>query len=359
MGRACLRVRVHIAASAFHFSLVAWICTLAGMFKLFESPPLQRYLLHKTRNVGAVHDSVAEILCPHKIEVSAPGKLSGDALVHCAPLPNGAVLFLRYGTEIRIDVSQLGFFLLELPLTGSSTTYCGNGNVLSEPGQAVVAGPYQQFATEWTSDCSKLLIKIENSALENYLSTLLGRRQIRALEFEMKIDLSADSSASLLRTLKWILEELDQPDSLLNTAPLAGEQYERMLMWALLHSQPNNYSVELAAREQAQIPHYVLLTEQYIHEHYAETMSLEQLVEQCNVSERTLLEGFKRFHDVSPMKLLKLTRLDYVHLALKEADPATSNVTDIAMAAGFSQLGKFSTEYKERFGESPSETLKA
>ena len=178
-------------------------------------------------------------------------------------------------------------------------------------GQAVVAGPYQQFATEWTADCSKLLIKIENSALENYLSTLLGRRQIRALDFEMRIDLAAGSSSSLLRVVRWILEEMDQPDSLFNSAPLAGQQCQRMLMWALLYSQPNNYSEELAARQLVQIPHYVLQTEQYIHEHYTEAMSLEQLVEQSNVSERTLLEGFKRFHDVSPMKLLKLTRLDY------------------------------------------------
>ncbi len=28
------------------------------------------------------------------------------------------------------------------------------------------------------------------------------------------------------------------------------------------------------------------------------------------------------------------------------------------MASGYSQMGKFSTEYKERFGESSSETLK-
>ncbi|MCP5193787.1 MAG: AraC family transcriptional regulator [Pseudomonadales bacterium] len=346
------------SAPPFYFSLVAWVCTLARMFKLFNSNPLQRYQLHKTRDIEAVHACVAEILCPHKVAASALGALSDDALVHSAPLPNGAIMFLRYGAEIRIDVSQLGFFLLEFPLTGASTTYCGKGNVLSEPGQAVVAGPYQQFATEWTADCSKLLIKIENSALENYLSTLLGRRQIRALDFEMRIDLAAGSSSSLLRVVRWILEEMDQPDSLFNSAPLAGQQCQRMLMWALLYSQPNNYSEELAARQLVQIPHYVLQTEQYIHEHYTEAMSLEQLVEQSNVSERTLLEGFKRFHDVSPMKLLKLTRLDYVHLALKEADPATSNVTDIAMAAGFSQLGKFSAEYKERFGVSPSETLK-
>jgi AraC-like DNA-binding protein len=258
-----------------------------------------------------------------------------------------------------VDVSQLGFFLLELPLSGASTTFFGNGRVLSGPGQAVVAGPYQQFATEWSVDCSKLLIKLESNALESYLSTLLGRRQIRALDFEMGMDLSTDASATLLRTVQWILDDLDHPGSLINTAPLASLHYQRVLMWTLLHCQPNNYSEELAARDLPRVPHYILQTEQYIQDNYQQAISLEQLVEHAHVSERTLLEGFKRYRDVSPMRLLKLTRLDYVHLALKEADAASSNVTDQALANGFSQLGKFSTEYKERFGESPSETLKA
>ncbi|MCB1678883.1 MAG: AraC family transcriptional regulator [Halioglobus sp.] len=314
--------------------------------------------MHKTRDIEVVHAAVANILCPHKVVVSDSEPLSADALLHHAALPNVALIYLYYGTEVRVDVSQLGFFLLEFPLSGKATTYCGSDTVVFGPGGAVVAGPYQQFRTDWAVDCSKLLIKIESNALENYLSTLLGRRQIRALDFDLKIDMTAESSSALAMIVRWILQELEQRGSLLNTAPLAGEQYQRMLMWALLHSQPNNYSRELAAREAIQIPHYVSRVERYIQEHYREAISLEQLVELCNVSERTLLEGFKRYHDVSPMKLLKLTRLDYVHLALKEADPAHHNVTDIALAGGFSQLGKFSTEYKERFGESPSDTLK-
>lgn len=329
------------------------------MPRIFESPPLQRYLLHETSDIESVHTAVAEILCPHKVDVSDTGVPAGQALLHHAPLPNGAMLYLVYGTEIRVDVSQLGFFLLEIPLSGASTTVVGDGKVVSRAGQAVVCGPYQQFATQWTVECSKLLIKLEANALESYLSTLLGRRQIRALDFEMGVDLSVGASASLLRAIQWVVDELDQPGSLFNSAPLASLQYQRMLMWTLLHCQPNNYSEELAARELPQIPHYVLQTEKFIQENHSQDISLDQLVEQANVSERTLLEGFKRYRDVSPMKLLKLTRLDFVHLALKEADAGNSNVTDLAMASGFSQMGKFSTEYKERFGESPSETLKA
>ena len=329
------------------------------MSSIFAAPPLGRHLLHKTRDIESIHTSVEKVLCPHKIEVSGSGSPVGEALMHHAPLPNGAMLYLVYGTEIRVDVSQLGFFLLELPLTGASTTYCGDGRVLSGPGQGVVAGPYQQFASEWTADCSKLLIKLESNALESYLSTLLGRRQIRALDFQMGMDLSSDSAASLLRTVQWIVDDLEHSGSLLNSAPLAGLQYQRMLMWSLLHCQPNNYSEELSTRQLPQVPHYITDTVRYIQKNYHEALTLEQLVEQANVSERTLLEGFKRYRDVSPMKLLKLTRLDFVHLALKEADPASSNVTALALACGFSQLGKFSAEYKERFGESPSQTLKA
>ena len=42
---------------------------------------------------------------------------------------------------------------------------------------------------------------------------------------------------------------------------------------------------------------------------------------------------------------------------LRMADPSES-VTRIALDAGFRQLGRFAVEYRKRFGECPSETLK-
>jgi len=83
------------------------------MSNIFETPPLQRYLLHKTRDIKAIQASVAEIFCPHKVKVSGSGPLDRDALMHHAPLPNGAIIYLVYGTEIRVDVSQLEKFSTE------------------------------------------------------------------------------------------------------------------------------------------------------------------------------------------------------------------------------------------------------
>jgi transcriptional regulator GlxA family with amidase domain len=57
------------------------------------------------------------------------------------------------------------------------------------------------------------------------------------------------------------------------------------------------------------------------------------------------------------MRYLRNARFQQAREALRRAPPETS-VTDIAMTWGFSHMGRFSVEYRKRFGESPSDTLK-
>ena len=57
------------------------------------------------------------------------------------------------------------------------------------------------------------------------------------------------------------------------------------------------------------------------------------------------------------MRLLKTTRLDGARSELLKADSDSVSVTDIALKWGCQHLGRFSVEYKQRFGESPSATL--
>jgi AraC-like DNA-binding protein len=45
-------------------------------------------------------------------------------------------------------------------------------------------------------------------------------------------------------------------------------------------------------------------------------------------------------------------------MALLKADLRESRVTDIANRHGFSELGRFSVQYREFFGESPKATLR-
>jgi transcriptional regulator GlxA family with amidase domain len=53
-----------------------------------------------------------------------------------------------------------------------------------------------------------------------------------------------------------------------------------------------------------------------------------------------------------------LRRLKRARGALRNADPATASVAEIARSGGFTELGRFAVIYRTAFGESPSTTLR-
>ena len=64
-----------------------------------------------------------------------------------------------------------------------------------------------------------------------------------------------------------------------------------------------------------------------------------------------------RFRGTSPMRYLRRARFERVHQALRAAS-ADDVVTQIAVAHGFTHMGRFSVDYQKQFGESPSATLR-
>ncbi|MBX3731531.1 MAG: AraC family transcriptional regulator [Verrucomicrobiae bacterium] len=82
------------------------------------------------------------------------------------------------------------------------------------------------------------------------------------------------------------------------------------------------------------------------------------LARSIGVSLRSLETAFRQCSDLPPARFLRLQRMNAVHLALVAADPARSRVTDLATNHGFTELGRFAVEYRQLFGERPSETLR-
>jgi|SRR5215475_14581670 len=76
------------------------------------------------------------------------------------------------------------------------------------------------------------------------------------------------------------------------------------------------------------------------------------------VAERTLRLRCQEHLGMSPYRFLWLHRMQQVRLALAEADPKITSVTEVAGNHGFTELGRFSVAYRNLFGESPSTTLR-
>ncbi len=90
--------------------------------------------------------------------------------------------------------------------------------------------------------------------------------------------------------------------------------------------------------------------------HLSEPIQLELLAQIGGVRPRTLEAHFKMFLGTTPLGWVRRMRLARARQELLHADPQAT-VTDIALASGFSQLGRFAVQYRKTFGELPSTTI--
>jgi AraC family ethanolamine operon transcriptional activator len=75
------------------------------------------------------------------------------------------------------------------------------------------------------------------------------------------------------------------------------------------------------------------------------------------VSARTLEYAFRERFGVTPVRFLKLHRLNAAHNALRRAS-RDDTVSAVAIRCGFSDFGHFARDYRELFAQLPSETLR-
>jgi AraC-like DNA-binding protein len=85
--------------------------------------------------------------------------------------------------------------------------------------------------------------------------------------------------------------------------------------------------------------------------------SIDELAEACGVARRTLEKHFQQFVGRTPRQLRFDLRLDQVRRGLLRARP-DARVADIAARCGIGHLGRFAAMYRERYGETPSATLR-
>ena len=89
-----------------------------------------------------------------------------------------------------------------------------------------------------------------------------------------------------------------------------------------------------------------------------EPLSVADLCLRLGVSRRVLQYSFQETLDLNPVKFLRAMRLNGVRRALRKTDPRDDTVGNIAARWGFWHLSHFAADYKEMFGERPSDTLK-
>ncbi len=88
----------------------------------------------------------------------------------------------------------------------------------------------------------------------------------------------------------------------------------------------------------------------YMHEHYAESISREDIARYVGMNEDYLTYCFRKELDMTPIAYLNRHRVNQARRLLKESE---QSITEIALSVGFSDSGYFSRVFRREAGMSP------
>lgn len=313
---------------------------------------LKQFEVLATRDQKSARGYIASAFSPHSLTV-LKGEL--DVQMYYTELPAIGVALLNYGADVRIETRLNTWFGAVCPLQGSLVATSAAERCSVDSQSAVMLSPSQQITLDFSADCTVLVVKMDRVALERAAIRAFSRPLDGPLVFRMFMDRESGAGCTFWRLAELLVRELGTPGSGMRDATVAA-QMELLLFQMILAAQP--FDLDDRPTEKPRLaPGYVKLAEAYMTAHADEHVDLPALCAAAGVSRRTLYDGFQKYRGISPMLYFKNIRLERVRQDLLRAQSGAS-VTDIAMRWGFGQLGRFSGEYKKRFGESPSDTLR-
>lgn len=99
-------------------------------------------------------------------------------------------------------------------------------------------------------------------------------------------------------------------------------------------------------------------TQRWLYAHRGRPCMVDELAHYLNVPRRTLFRTFEKESGLSPGQFIKHFRMSQARRQLALNRNGNQTVTSAATDWGFWQLGQFSKDYRQLFGELPSHTLK-
>lgn len=299
---------------------------------------------------GAV---VGRIFKPCQVDLVDRGARA-DVRMHHIPMGEISLNRLRYSSRVDIAPCLMkDFFLVQMPLHGSATVVSEGQEILSGPQLATVINPEDVTRMRWEPGNDQFLLRISRSLLENMLVGQLGQPLNEPLRFGTAFRWQDNPAWCAL--IGYLLECASQGLDL-EKHRLIRQQMEQLVATTLLNSHQHNYRQPADSKRSSIRPAHVRRVQEYIHAHAHETLSAEALAGIGGVSLRGLYAGFKNFLGVSPMQYLRDTRMERVRAELLSGE--VNNVTGAALRWGFAHMGRFSAEYKARFGETPSQSMR-
>lgn len=323
--------------------------------KAADDAPLAGHPHLVSQDIDEVRNQVARVFCDHELRVVG-ARQSLDTYLYYRPLRGIGLGRLSYGAAVDIDPGTLeDFYLMQWPLRGAETIHASSLEVNSSPEVGSLISPGQRFYMRHEAGAEKLFVRIERDAMQRLAEQLFPGHPRIDVTFEPALPLTAPALSSMRTMLDWLFREATLGPLL--EQPLIASRIEETLLLTMLQLLPHDRP-DLLRRTPTVAPGFVIRAEEYMASQAHDALTVAQIAAQAGVSIRSLFAGFQRYRACSPMERLRSIRLERVRLDLNRASDEVTSVTEVALRWGFGHLGQFAADYKRRFGELPSESLR-
>ncbi len=309
----------------------------------------------RTGDVAEASMAVSHDFFRHRLTPLRPG---GDFSMHLQSARRGDVTVGRLqfkGTDVSLDFGEFGDnYHFSIPVRGYVEATLGRELTTATPEHGTVYSPHTRtVVNRWSDGSVQFGVKFERHILERQLENMVGR-SVQGIRFAPNLSVVTPAGSSWFQLLSMIVRDLQSADSVFHD-PHVSAQISHAVTAGFLLASDHNWSEELHRPQPPARPRTIRCAVDAIDEAPEQLYTVSELAALTGTTVRSLQLGFAEHVGLSPMAYLREVRLQRVREDLTAGRGGT--VAEVAHRWGFRHLGRFAASYRQRYGETPSETL--
>ncbi len=314
--------------------------------------PLHRFPVFRTTDPEELRHVGSTLFGAARIDLAKVDRF--EARVNLVKLPEIGLAFGATSCELAADHFASDFIRLQIALKGSATTSAGGITTDISERQLAITASGIASRTVCEAGHGRLTLRLDQEILLRKLTALLGFKPKGELTFDSAIGADQPFAQGLFQLLQFLTQQLNSKASRLPVAAI--HELEQAVQTAFLWASRHSFSHLLEQQEKEPVPGLVRRLEEFIEANWQDAINIDRLATEAGVSARSIFRAFDRSRGYSPMAFAKSVRLRRAREFLMSGNPDVS-VTATAFKCNFGSPGHFARDYREAFGELPSETV--
>ena len=314
--------------------------------KYLQVPPVRAQF--RSDSVDEVRSYVAGCDTDHSRQVLGSGPLGWEHF-----LLSGRLLQLHWVTQRLGQIARGGFSaeaVVHVPLRDGQHYWFGRRKVDVREGEALFLVPGQHYDVQ-TQPGTAFALGFPLDNLEREIKPYIRSADSVWLPRTRKLNLMSAAGRNMLQQIDELAGNLASAEAV---PEVVLEQSEADVLASLAEALAESGG---AGRESKLSSKRAGAVEDWIDAHLRDPITLGRMCEVAGVGGRCLQKTFLDRRGCSPIQYVTQRRLEAARSRLASGMPGR-DVTAIAMECGFTHMGRFSNMYRQRYGESPSATLR-